>query len=320
MAGRRRPCHAPQVPALPPPLTTRPLTRADARAVFLLMAAAEAAVLGEAEIEEADIVADWQRPGFVVEDAAVGVVDPTRPSGSELVGYAEVGPGGRCDAAVAPDRLGEGVGTWLAAWLRERGRALGLDEIGMPVPQGSPGDRLLAALGWRVRWTSWVLALPAGREVSAPTLPPSYAVRQARPDEHRALHAVVDDAFSEWGGRRPEDYADFEATVLRRPGAAPWNLRVVTHDGEVVAAVVVHPAQAGEGGPPEAYVARLAVRADHRGRGLAQALLADAFAVGRRHGCGTATLSTDSRTGALSLYEHVGMVVTATWVNRGTAP
>lgn len=68
------------------------------------------------------------------------------------------------------------------------------------------------------------------------------------------------------------------------------------------------------------YGARLAVRADHRHRGLARALLADALAVDRRHGCTAATLLTDSRTGALSLDESVGMAVTATWVNRGTAP
>lgn len=311
------------MPDLPPSLTTRPLSRTDARAVFLLMAAAETAVLGEAEIEEADIVADWQRPGFVVEESTVGVIDPSHPGpggAARLIGYAEVGPRGRCDAAVDPGRLGEGVGTWLAGWLRGRGRALGLAEVGMPVPQGSPGDRLLAALGWRVRWTSWVLALPPGREVPARALPPSYAVREARADEHRALHAVVDDAFCEWEGRRPEDYADFEATTLRRPGSEPWNLRVATHDGEVVGAVVVHPSRVEDDRPTEAYVARLAVRADHRHRGLAQALLADAFAVGREHGCVTATLSTDSRTGALSLYEHVGMVVTATWVNRGITP
>lgn len=51
-------CHAPAVTARPPPLTTRPLMPADAHAVFLLMAAAETAVLGEAEVGEADVVAD----------------------------------------------------------------------------------------------------------------------------------------------------------------------------------------------------------------------------------------------------------------------
>jgi mycothiol synthase len=53
-----------------------------------------------------------------------------------------------------------------------------------------------------------------------------------------------------------------------------------------------------------------------RNRGLAQALLVDAFAAGRAHGALRQCLSTDSRSGALSLYEKVGMVVHDVWVNR----
>ncbi len=66
----------------------------------------------------------------------------------------------------------------------------------------------------------------------------------------------------------------------------------------------------------EAFIDRLAVRRDHRRRGLGQALLVDAFARGRAHGATRSALSTDSRTGALSLYQRVGMEVTDVWVNR----
>lgn len=70
----------------------------------------------------------------------------------------------------------------------------------------------------------------------------------------------------------------------------------------------------------EGYVSRLATRQDQRHRGLAQALLADAFGVARAHGATRATLSTDSRTGALDLYLRVGMRVESTWVHRATRP
>ena len=70
-------------------------------------------------------------------------------------------------------------------------------------------------------------------------------------------------------------------------------------------------------GPESAFIARLATRPDERGRGLAQALLVDSFAAGTAHGAQKSEVSTDSRTGALSLYEKVGMVVTSNWVNRG---
>ena len=54
---------------------------------------------------------------------------------------------------------------------------------------------------------------------------------------------------------------------------------------------------------------------DQRNRGLARALLADSFTVSRAHGARTSELGTDSRTGALSLYEKVGMEVISNWVN-----
>jgi ribosomal protein S18 acetylase RimI-like enzyme len=64
------------------------------------------------------------------------------------------------------------------------------------------------------------------------------------------------------------------------------------------------------------YIARLATRKDQRGRGLAQAILVDAFAIAAEHGAVRSELSTDSRTGALGLYEKVGMRVTSTWLSR----
>src|SRR3712207_4879392 len=80
---------------LPADLTARPLTMDDARAVYEVMAADEQEDLGRVEIEEADIVADWQRPSFDVSAGTVGVFD-----GERLVAYAEVSSGWRADAAV----------------------------------------------------------------------------------------------------------------------------------------------------------------------------------------------------------------------------
>jgi mycothiol synthase len=68
----------------------------------------------------------------------------------------------------------------------------------------------------------------------------------------------------------------------------------------------------------EAFISQLAVRRGQRHQGLAQALLVDAFARGREHGAKRSALSTDSRTGALTLYQKVGMEVGDVWVNRAT--
>ena len=291
---------------LPAGLTSRPLVPSDATAVYEVMAAVEVAEIGRAEIEEADIVADWQRPSFDVSASTVGVLD-----GDRLVGYAEVSGAERGDAAVHPSWYGRGIGTALAGWMQALVSSRGGHIIGMPVPQGSSGDRLLEALGYHVRWTSWVLKLPPGRDIVDRPLPEGYTVREATEADRRTVWTVIEDAFLEWSQRERQAFEDCAAGMWLRPGFEPWNLRVVTDaGGEVVGTAFV--VKAGD----EAFVDRLAVRRDERGRGLAQVLLVDAFAAARAHGTATASLSTDSRTGALPLYEKVGMEVTSVWVHR----
>lgn len=291
---------------LPEGLAARPLVPADARAVYEVMAAQELLDVGETVIEEADIVGDWQRPSFDLTASTVGVFDAPR-----MVGYAEVSGAWHGDAAVHPDYRGRGIGTALARWMQETARARGCRVIGMPVPQGSPGDRLLEALGYHVRWTSWVLELPPERTIPERVPPAGYTIREARPDEHRAAWHVTEDAFLEWSDREKDSFEDWAANVVRRPGFEPWHLRVAVDPAGDVVGVAFLTVNETFG-----YVDKLATRADQRGLGLAQCLLVDAFAAARSHGCSRSELSTDSRTGALGLYEKVGMQVTSVWLHR----
>jgi len=282
------------------------MTPGEESAVAAVIAAGQLEDVGEVVIEEADIVSDWQRPSYDVAASTIGVFD-----GDRLVAYAELSGGDRGDAAVDPAYRGRGIGTFLATWMQEQARVRGLQVIGMPAPEGSPGDRLLERLGYRVRWTSWALALPEGKVIEARTLPPGYTIRTAEETDHRATWTVIEDAFLEWAVRDRQSFEDFSAQILQRPGFEPWNLRVVTDEtGEVVGAALI--LLADEVG----FVERVAVRKDQRGRGVGQAILADAFARAREHGATRSELSTDSRTGALGLYERVGMEVTSVWVNR----
>ena len=90
-------CHMTVALDLPAGLTARPLVPADASAVTAVVAAQELADVGEVLIDDADFIADWQRPGYDVSSGTVGVCDEGR-----LVAYAEVAYGDRGDAASTP--------------------------------------------------------------------------------------------------------------------------------------------------------------------------------------------------------------------------
>jgi GNAT superfamily N-acetyltransferase len=285
-------------------LAWRPLRADEAPAVYELMKEAELVDVGEVVIEESDIVADWQRPSFDIAAQTIGVLDDDR-----LVAYAEVDRGRYGHCAVHPDHRGRGIGTALARWTQRVSRRDGAGLVGQPVPVGSSGEQLFRSLGYEPLWTSWVLEMPAGRSIEPQPIPEGYSIREPVGDaDHRSAQEVIEDAFLEWSVRDRQPFEDWAAGTVLRPGFEPWQLRLMTDpQGEVVGVSFL--VRSGDCG----YVDQLAVRRDQRGRGLARALLVDSFAEARRHGATRSELSTDSRTGALGLYEKVGMVVTSTW-------
>jgi ribosomal protein S18 acetylase RimI-like enzyme len=300
--------------ALPEGYTQRPLTIRDADRIAAVMGAEERADTGEVSIEAADLVADWSEPSYDLGAHSVGVLDPA----GDLVAYAEVYAGDKGDAAVHPDHRGQGLDAALARWMGARAGELGAERIGLSKPVDSPWDRLLERLGWEVRWTSWVLELPAGCTIPERALPAGYTIREATGADYEQAWDVVETAFLEWSQRRREPFDSWLHHVVGRPGFAPWNLRVVTDPtGTIVAAAVIVLA-AVDDGTREGYVDKVAVRRDRRGLGLGQALLAESFATAQAHGATRSRLATDSRTGALSLYEKVGMKVVQELVNRAS--
>ena len=285
-------------------LTTRALRADDAAAVAALIAACELHDVGEELIEEADIVGDWQRPAFDLATQSVGVFD-----GDRLVAYAEVYKARWGDAAVDPLYRARGIGTALAQWSQHVTARDGGTLVGQPVPGDSASERLLTSLGYRPLWTSWVLELPAGDVIAPQPLPEGYAVRPASGEaDHRAAWVVNEDAFLEWSERERSTFEEWASNVVKRPGYEDWQLRLVIDPAEAVVGMAFVIVSSGC-----AFVDKLAVRKDQRGRGLARALLVDAFETGRAHGGERSELSTDSRTGALGLYEKVGMHVTSVW-------
>lgn len=289
--------------ALPAGLTARPLTLADAGAVAAVIVAEELHDIGVSEIEEADLVADWQQPSLDLSAGTLGVFD-----GGRLVAYAEL-QGHFNMAGVLPGYRQRGIGTALARWMQESSRARDEETLGTTVGEGTPAHVLLLKLGYRPRRSAWDFALSSIDGLAAVKPPVGTQLRAATAPEYEAVWTVIEDAFLEWADRDRRAFGDWSARTVQRPGFEPWHARVAVEDDTVIAAAIL---AAREGGVVS--IEQLATRQDHRGRGLGSALITDAVRVSAAHGAKEWTLQTDSRTGAKDLYERVGLEVRSTWV------
>jgi GNAT superfamily N-acetyltransferase len=299
--------------ALPDGFSARPCVDSDLRAVFNLVAAAEAVDAGEVGIELDDVGSEWAKPSFNLATDTMAVFEEATGT---LVAQGEVTYGTRADACVHPDWRGRGIGTWLLRWTEDRARAEGASRIGQTVVDtATDAAELFERHGYTWLWTSWILQIRFDdTPPHAPELPDGYAIRDFVPGtDDRAVHAVVDTAFLEWSDRDPEPFEDWEAKTVARPGFEPWLLPiVVAPDGSVVGAVFLIDSQDQVDG----WVQQLAVAKEHRGRGLGHALLDEAFNRFYARGRRVCELNTDTRTGALGLYEHVGMSVKSSYTHR----
>jgi len=285
----------------------------DVPAVFELVAACEAHDIGLVDIELDDIQSEWTRPSFDLDAGTVVVIED---STGTLVAQGEVTYGQRADCSVHPDWRGRGIGTWLVQWTEDYARSRKASRIGQTVVDtATDAIDLFERRGYARRYTSWILAIQfAQTPPKTPELPEGYAIRDFVPGtDDGIVQALIDAAFLEWSDRAPESLEDWRAKTVARPRFRPWLLPVLTTtDGTIVGAAVLMDIS----GENEGWVQQLAVSPEHRGLGLGGALLGESFgrfhARGRRRCC----LNTDSRTGALGLYEHVGMSVTRSYTHR----
>ncbi|HEX9697184.1 MAG TPA: GNAT family N-acetyltransferase [Actinomycetota bacterium] len=282
------------------PLAFRSLSLDDVEAVVAVVAACERDDDGTVEIDASDVADHWRRPGFDLAVDTLGVFH-----GRDLVAVGEVFEG-RSDTDVHPAWRGRGIGARLMRWTWERTRAAGRDEIGQTLPDvRTDAVALLRAHGYESRWTSWILSIDLGEPPAAPVLPDGFAIRSYRDADEPAVYRVIEDAFNEWPGREPSSFEAWRAIATARSAFAPAMSPLIVR-GDAIAGVAIGLDYHGN---DEGWIHQVAVAREHRRLGLGRALLHESFrrvyAAGRRR-CG---LSTDSRTGALALYEHAGMKV-----------
>jgi mycothiol synthase len=282
-------------------LESRSPTPGDLDAVVSVIAASEEATQGVVDVTAEDVRSDWGRPSFDLSSDAVVVMDAGR-----IVAYAEVFSG-RAWVHVHPDHSRRGIGAAVLGWTESRARELGSKKVGQTVPD--PNARaadLLTSKGYRVRWETWVFQKDLDIEPAEPRLPDGITLRTFDEErDPRATYELIDTAFSDWPDRDPGfGLEDWEASFLRREDFDP-SLTFLVEDDSKLIGVALCLAFGDEG-----WVQQLAVKRSYRGRGLGGALLQAAFREFYRRGLRTAGLSTESRTGARGVYEHVGMRIT----------
>ncbi|MET9272347.1 GNAT family N-acetyltransferase [Kribbella sp. NPDC003557] len=280
-------------------LTRRPATLDDADAIHRLIAAAEQLWHGQTDRVPDAIAADLRRP-LIDLDLDTRVIEA--PDG-ELAGWAWVHGGRRAQIDVHPSYVGRGLGTELLDWAEGRAREHGSDWLAQTVDDADKaGTGLLRARGYEVLATNWLLERPVTGD--APVLPEGVTLRPFAPGDARVVHQVVQDAFDEWQPRRHE-YDEWAGTSIERSSFDPELSPVAVAGDEIVGAVISLELPDS----PDGYVDQVAVRRDFRGQGLARALLTYAALGAGQQGKQTLTLWTHSGTGALAMYQRLGMSV-----------
>jgi mycothiol synthase len=287
-----------------PGLTTRAALRSDVASITALIAACETADNGLAEVHPTDV-----EHSFDVADAQGGVM--VVEAADQLVGWATLA-NGRAEVDVHPEWRGRGIGSALLAWTEESARAAGMPEVLQVVTNANTSANLLfEGAGYRARYSSWILEMRLEDAPPEVTIPPGIAIRPYRPEHAEAAYRVIEDAFNEWPGRQPTTFEGWSAYVLGHAAFAP-DLSRLAFDGDELVGVALCDDYEGQ---DEGWVPQVATKATHRHRGIARALLQSVFAAFHATGRRRVGLNTDSRTGALALYERMGMRVRRTYTS-----
>jgi len=301
---------------------TRTATAADVPAIHRLIATGELLRSGRVMTAVDAVAANLARTTLVPARDTVLV----HSRDGALVGWAWMHLGKRAHVYVHPDFTGQGLGSRLLEWSEEKARAAGSHDLGQTIDDADTAAfALLRMHGYTPRVTQWQLEIdltanadplePATAEgaPAAPSqpdaqprpvgLPEGISVRAFRAGDEQATYRMAEDAFV-GVQKRYRSFEEFARLTIERDTFAPAH-SPLAFDGSRLVGAVLSLDRPG----PDGHVVRVAVDRDYRRRGIAQALLREAFAGFARAGKQTCSLFTHSETGALSLYEKAGMTV-----------
>jgi mycothiol synthase len=312
---------------LPDGLTPRPLTPDDVDAVAGLLEAAEK-VDDTGENIDADDLTEWW-VNELVDLGRDGLAVCTEDGG--IVGFAvAIAPPTFRDAftvylegRVHPASRDRGIGRALLAWQLDRGGEMHAERHPeAPARQAVVVHARQASLEGLAR-RAGMEAIRWYRHMERP-LTDLPAVRAAdlvpftwdRDDEVRRAHNA---AFTRHHGSSERDPASWQVMFTGQRAFRPELSTLALVDGAVAAyaLVYVYDSDTRATGVADAHFGQIGTLPEHRGRGLAGAVISASLQAAVLAGCGRASLQVDSEnvTGALRLYEGLGFTVRRTSVS-----
>ena len=315
----------PVVPAvLPPPQLpgrhVRPATPGDVDSVFRLMADSALAMTGDQDTSRDEVASELANPAI---DLATDTLLVEEPDG-RATGYVvacDDDPGRAYVDVYLDPALTDGdfftVGRALMAW--------GLDRVAQFVAASGRSKvrvvsgtyveerrqrHVLSDAGFVDDRVYWRMSVDLDPRPPRPAVPPGVRLRRidlTRDEERLLAHRLAEEVMAEHHGHVARDPEAFwaqhnDAVAIFDPTA--WWVGEV--DGEPAGILIGDESRIDDNG---GYVRTLGVLPASRGRGVAKALLHEAFEEYAGRGRATVSLGVDSEnaTGATALYESVGM-------------
>ena len=285
----------------------------DRSAVSALKAAVQIARHGESDVTAAEVAEEWALPRLSIdEDVWLIEDDPGTVVGYALVWMEDPPCAFVAEQTVHPAHRERGLSEVLLdlseSRARASARAAGADagaNLGVWTHEAdTPRRALYARRGFRYVRAFLNLELDLAEAPAEPVWPAGLEVRRFRRHlDEAAVHAASDEAFQDHWRPDAMDLDEWLAFRFERPDL-DLDLWWVVWDGVQVAASLLAIET-----PLGGYIDSLSVRRPWRGRGVARALLMQAFATLRARGLSRAYLGVDGEnpTGAVGLYESVGM-------------
>jgi mycothiol synthase len=292
---------------LPDRLVTRPANERDLDNVVSLFEAADTALRVQPEPIREELLWTWHLPTTSLERDTRIVLD-----GGAVVGYGEAfwkrpEESGPLDLLVRvhPEAQGLGIGTWLLSWGEDVAHERGSEGVrAQVVDRDEPGHALLRTRGYVQVRSSFTMCRSLEPDEDPGTVPAGVTIRRYEEADERSLFEVYEASFADHWNFRPTSFERFNEE-LHGEDWDPSLVFLAEADGETVGHVVSFLFDTC------GYVAMLGVRKPWRGRGIAKALLRQAFAELARRRRQEVRLGVDAQNphGAVALYESVGMAV-----------